>query len=324
MRKLRYGLAVLAAFALAALGVGYANATEGPGGKLPKCHLCTTGVLTNTDAVLTTSNGEPVSADNPASNAVVAINGEGVDVTLPDGLAKAGYTVPLSSPVLLAAVAKLGYRTWQLNPATVALPSLNLTLDFNGPAAGGYTTLVYEPYQDGRTIVAGHWQSWDALRGGAAKWWSTRPLALLPGNGQQASPQPWSDILTKYPDAVMVAYGLNFGKGAAGAHARWDMLNVGTIDWCTVTSWHKPKPHPSPSGSKSPSASPSTSHSTSASPSHSTSASASQGLGEVSVSGGPPALALTGSSAPLYLGGGAAIALGAGVLLLVIGRRRRA
>jgi hypothetical protein len=334
-RALALGLAaaggVLALGALAAP----ASATES---KLPKCHTCTTVVKTDASGILTTSNGEAQTANNPASTAVVTAGvGIGVEVTLPDASAKVGYTVPVDEPVLLAAVAKLQYSTWQLNPASVALPSLNLTLDFNGPAAGGFTTLVYEPYQDGQAIHPNQWQTWDALRSGDALWWSTR---AIPGGASQATPMSWTSILAANPDAVMKAWGLNFGKGAPGAHARWGAVTVGTIDWCTTTIWTHPKPTPSASSASptvSPtvvpttpsSAPPTTTQATTPPPDEPSSEPAGGGQGGQGIGQGPGSLALTGASTPLLLRpaalvGMALTAIGLGLFLAVfIGKRRR-
>lgn len=243
-----------------AASYAHAGASDEPN-RLPRCAPCTTVVKTDATGILTTSNGEPVTPANQPSTAVVVV-GNGVEVTLPDGLAKAGYTVPLATPVLLSAIARLEYQTWQLNPASVALPSLNLTLDYNGADPGGFATLVYEPAEDGQTIHLNQWDTWNALRNGHAKWWSTRSLALLPGGdlgpGFVHTPAfAWSDILTKYPSAVMLAWGLNFGKGSAGAHARWGKVTIGTIDWCVTTKWQATSPPPSTTPSGAPSGTPS-------------------------------------------------------------------
>lgn len=332
-------LGLVAAGGILALGFAASPASATEGRKpLPKCHSCATTTRTDATGILTTSNGEAKTEGNPASSAVVVV-GNGVEVTLPDATAKAGYTVAVDEPVLLSAVAKLSYLTWQLNPSSVALPSLNLTLDFNGADVGGFTTLVYEPYQDGRTIHPNQWQTWDALRGGDAKWWSTR---AIPGGATQATPMSWDSILAANPNAVMKAWGLNFGKGAAGAHARWGAVTIGTIDWCTTTVWTKPKSSPSASPSATvsptvvpttPSAPPTSPPATSPqphspSPEISTAPTSGPG-GQGGIGQGPGELALTGSKTPLWaqpgmLAGSALTAIGLGVgLVAFVSRKRR-
>jgi hypothetical protein len=338
MKKTRaLALVVAVAGGLTALGALASPASATDHAKLPACHACTTVVKTDASGILTTSNGEAVTETNRPSSAIVH-TGNGVEVTLPDDQAKAGYTVALDEPVLLSAVARLRYLTWQLNPSSVALPSLNLTLDFNGADAGGFTTLVYEPYVDGRTIELNHWQTWDALRGGDAKWWSTRPLLLLPDGGTRGTAWAWNDILAKYPNAVMKAYGLNFGKGSPGAHARWQALTVGTIDWCTATVWPSTSPSPSPSitptspsvpPTTTPPTTPPTTPTTVPPTEEPTSApSSTPGPGGQGIGQGPGSLALTGAHTPfllqpLALGGMGAVLLASGLLLFAAFRRNR-
>jgi hypothetical protein len=192
-----------------------------------------------TEAIVTTSNGEAPSTTNAPSTAVVKVGKEGAEATLPDGSAKALYLEEPARTTKVARIGKLSYRTLQLNPGSVELWSYQLPIDINGGAlqAGDFTTLVYGPYQDGHTIRSDQWQTWDALRGGDAKSWSTRSLPLLTNGATQAFPTAWSAILAAYPDATVLAYGLNLGKGSAGASARADALTFGTADACVTHQW---------------------------------------------------------------------------------------
>jgi hypothetical protein len=262
MTQLRTALRALGA-ALVAGGLLMAAplAASASTSNLPPCHTCTTVTKTGTSGLLLTADGEAQTPTNPASNAVVSV-GNGVEVTLTDATSKVGYTVGIDAPVLLSAIAKIDYATWQLNPSMTALPSVNLTMDLDDATAGiQFATLVYEPVEDGRGNPLNGWHTWDALRNGSAKWWSTRSLPLIAGGdlgpaARHVGPFTWTDILTKYPHARVLAYGLNFGKGATGAHARWKSITFGTIDWCTTTTWPVPTPSPSASASASASASP--------------------------------------------------------------------
>ena len=79
----------------------------------------------------------------------------------------------------LADFTALGYHTYQSAAAfPIQLPSINLTVDFNGPdVAGGFTTLVFEPVYNvaGQgPVLSNAWQDWDAIFGGNAIYWSTR------------------------------------------------------------------------------------------------------------------------------------------------------
>ncbi|MEV4516184.1 hypothetical protein AB0K00_45390 [Dactylosporangium sp. NPDC049525] len=207
--------------------------------RLPRVAPCKVVKHGTTEAIVTTSNGEAPSTTNAPSTAVVKVAKEGVEATLPDNSAKALYLEEPARTTKATRIGRLSYRTLQLNPGSVALWSYQLPIDINGGTlqAGDFTTLVYEPYQDGRTITSGQWQTWDALRGGDAKWWSTRALPLVANGATQAFPTAWSAILAAYPDATVLAYGMNLGKGSAGASGRVDGLTFGTADACVTHQW---------------------------------------------------------------------------------------
>ncbi|WP_327007840.1 hypothetical protein OHA72_11515 [Dactylosporangium sp. NBC_01737] len=207
--------------------------------RLPGVAPCKVVKHGTTEAIVTTSNGEAPSTTNAPSTAVVKVGKEGVEATLPDAGAKALYLEEPVRTTKVARIGKLSYRTLQLNPGSVALWSYQLPIDINGGTlqAGDFTTLVYEPYQDGRSIVADRWQTWDALRGGQAKWWSTRALPLVANGATQAFPTAWAAILAAYPDATVLAYGMNLGKGSPGASARVDGLTFGAGDACVTHQW---------------------------------------------------------------------------------------
>lgn len=127
----------------------------------------------------------------------------------------------------LADVTALGYSTYRDEASTTGdtgqqqAPAINVQVDFNGDAAGGFTTLVYEPVYNG-TVVEGEWQTWNALGG---KWWSTRPI-----NGVCAFDcfVPWSYIVANNPDAVITGgFGINQGSGNGGLFAASDALTIG-------------------------------------------------------------------------------------------------
>lgn len=62
------------------------------------------------------------------------------------------------------------------------MAALNIQVDINGAAPGGFTTLVFEPvYNTGQgAVVSGQWQTWDAYMGGSAIWWSSNPINVAP------------------------------------------------------------------------------------------------------------------------------------------------
>ena len=206
--------------------------------RLPWAAQCKTVQHGTTEGIVTTSNGEAPSQSNPPSTAVLKLRVQGVEATLPDANAKALFLDEPARTVKLTQIAKLSYRTYQLVDG-VALWSYQLPIDINGGTlqSGDFTTLVYEPYQDGQTITKNKWQTWDALRGGNAKWWSTRTLANIPTGGTQAHPTAWSAIVAAYPDATVLAYGTDLGKGTAGASSRVDSLVFGARNGCVRHQW---------------------------------------------------------------------------------------
>lgn len=106
------------------------------------------------------------------------------------------------------------YRTAAANPAQVA--ALNLVIDYNGAAPGGFTTLVFEPIYnfDQGAIADNIWQNWDAMNGGNAVWWSTKDI---PGVCAFNCFVKWSDILAANPNATILGgIGINQGSGNPG------------------------------------------------------------------------------------------------------------
>jgi hypothetical protein len=114
----------------------------------------------------------------------------------------------------LADVDDIAYSTYRTSGSLQQVAALNLQVDVNGDAAGGFTTLVFEPVYntDQGAVVSGEWQDW--IADGAGRWWSTRPI-----NGQCAFDcfESWTTILANNPDAVIVGgVGVNQGSGNPG------------------------------------------------------------------------------------------------------------
>lgn len=134
----------------------------------------------------------------------------------------------LETPI--ADFTELGYQTYRTSGTADQLPSLNLTIDHNGPAVtGGFATLVFEPvYNPAQGEVDdGVWQDWDAIRGGEAIWWSTRPFGTVCPIACYVS---WNTILQQAPDATILGgIGPNQGSGGAALTASVDefIVNVG-------------------------------------------------------------------------------------------------
>lgn len=137
----------------------------------------------------------------------------------------------------LASIDAIGYSTYRDPSSTAAanqVPSINLQVDYNGDAPGGFTTLVFEPvYNPGQgAIVAGDWQTWDAYDGGQAIWWSTR---AIPGVCAFDCFVTWETIVANNPDAeILGGFGVNQGSGNGGLVAATDGLTLGAGGECVT------------------------------------------------------------------------------------------
>lgn len=81
---------------------------------------------------------------------------------------------------------------------------------------GGYTTLVWEPYQNGHPLLDdGNWHTFSDLEGSDSLWWSSH--IPNPSPGSQSSPQPLSFFQSLYPEATISTYGVGQGSNNGGS-----------------------------------------------------------------------------------------------------------
>lgn len=128
----------------------------------------------------------------------------------------------------LADVRSMSYYTYRTAGTGQQVTAINVEVDVNGAAPGGFTTLVFEPVYNTTqgTVTNGQWQYWDAYNGGNAIWWSSNPI---PGAPNRDTFVPWSTIVAANPDAVIVGgYGLNQGSGNPGLVSSVDALHFDT------------------------------------------------------------------------------------------------
>ena len=124
--------------------------------------------------------------------------------------AKAQYLRAENVP--LASVTELGYSTKQVSASFAGGDaSYQLVVDLNGAGTGGFTTFVFEPYQNG-VVVANTWQSWDV---DAGNMWSSRSFSegtctVVAGAGGPPF-YTLAQIQAMCPDAVVLAFGVNVG-----------------------------------------------------------------------------------------------------------------
>jgi hypothetical protein len=127
----------------------------------------------------------------------------------------------------LSAVNAIGYSTYRSAGNDQQVAALNIEVDVNGAAPGGFTTLVFEPvYNTSQgAVVSGQWQTWDAYSGGNATWWSSNPIPSAPNRDTFVS---WSTILAANPNAVIVGgFGVNQGSGNPALTTAVDALKIG-------------------------------------------------------------------------------------------------
>jgi len=127
--------------------------------------------------------------------------------------AKADYFTDDVAGTALAAVNDLSYYTFQAATPQVpiAAASYQLVIDANGAGTGGFTTLVFEPYQNG-VVVPATWQNWDV---DAGSFWSSRTVTdgtclLVAGSGGPPF-YTLAALKTLCPNAVVLGIGVNIG-----------------------------------------------------------------------------------------------------------------
>jgi hypothetical protein len=144
---------------------------------------------------------------------------------------KAQYLHAANTP--LADVTALAYWTKQVSASFVAgLPSYQLLIDADGTVGDGlgFTTLVYEPYNNfgNAAVLSNTWQAWDV---NAGTLWSSRNVAAenvnggLVAGGGGAPFYSVADVQAKYPNAVVIGFGVNVGSN----NPNWDTRADGVV-----------------------------------------------------------------------------------------------
>lgn len=134
---------------------------------------------------------------------------------------------PAEEGGLLSDLTNISYYTYRDSSSTAVAgqaPALNVSVDVNGQAEGGFTTLVFEPiYQTGGAgaVQSDVWQLWDA--GDTTKWWSTNPISGAPNRDTFVTLE---SIKAANPDAVILGYAINQGGGNAGLIGASDGLTI--------------------------------------------------------------------------------------------------
>jgi hypothetical protein len=146
---------------------------------------------------------------------------------------KAQYLHDANTP--LSNVTELSYSTKQ-NSASfpggdasyqlpVCLGGVVAPTPTNPTGCLGFTTFVYEPYENG-VVVPGEWQSWDVAAG---QLWSSRTVtdgtcAVVAGGGG-APFYNLATLKTTCPNAVVVGFGVNIGANNPSYNVEADLVN---------------------------------------------------------------------------------------------------
>jgi hypothetical protein len=152
-----------------------------------------------------------------------------LQLTTPSGAAKATAFTPDDSPLAdwVDVAAYSAFRSSESTATDIQFPSLQLVIDFNGDAEGGFSTLTYEPVYnlDVENTDEDVWQLYEA---GEQRWCSTREIpGTFAANQTQCSNGGTIDlsvISANNPDAVVTGFGFNQGSGNPGLISAVDLL----------------------------------------------------------------------------------------------------
>lgn len=189
----------------------------------------TTVVVTPTNTQgWSTADTRPGGAVNFVSDST-APGGEGALQLTTDATttAKAQYLHTTNTP--LSGVTDLSYYSKQISASFAGgAPSYQLVVCLNGLDLSGnclgFTTFVYEPYQNG-VVTPGLWQSWDV---DAGQFWSSRSVTCSNGvvvAGGGGPPFYTLPVLnTMCPSAVAVGFGVNIGSNNPSYNVYADLV----------------------------------------------------------------------------------------------------
>lgn len=132
----------------------------------------------------------------------------------------------------LTSVTELSYDTRQIQATSFPEGDASYQLAIHAlGSAGGFTTLVYEPYQQPATVIPDQWQHWNVDQG---LFWSTKtvtcPNGALVGTTGGPATYTLTDVETICPDATAFYYGVDVGGNNPGY-----TINVDAFDYNGTT-----------------------------------------------------------------------------------------
>ena len=110
-------------------------------------------------------------------------------------------------------------------------PALNIEVDTNGAAAGGYATLVWEPIYTGSKVTPNVQQTYNpsATPSGSGGWWasnSVTPTGTPNKYGFNTYTASFADVKAALPDATIYSIGINQGSGSPALRSAVDLLTA--------------------------------------------------------------------------------------------------
>ena len=123
------------------------------------------------------------------------------------------------------------YHTYRTAGSAQQVAALNVQIDFNGSAPGGFSTLVFEPVYNTTqgAVVSGEWQDW--IADGSGIWWSTQPIIGQCAGATAACDQTWDYIVANNPNATILGVGINQGSGNPGLISNVDAFTFDEVTY---------------------------------------------------------------------------------------------
>lgn len=178
----------------------------------------------------TTSDTRPGGAVNFVSDTTAPGNpANGALQLTTDGTtaAKAQYMHDSATP--LSSVTELSYATKQnsapFQGADASYQVALCALGVSGTTCNGFTTMVFEPYENG-VVASGTWQTWDVMAG---QLWASRTVSggtcqLTAGAGG-APFYSVAALQAACPNAVVVGFGVNIGSNNPNYDVEADLVD---------------------------------------------------------------------------------------------------
>jgi hypothetical protein len=186
--------------------------------------------------IVTPSNTQGWSTEDTRPGGTVEINGDqpyagngSLNLTT-DATTTAKAQYMHQANTAFGSISELSYSTYQASASFAGGDaSYQLVACLGGLDAGGncigFTTLVYEPYQNG-VVIPGTWQDWDV---DAGQFWSSRSYSsgtcTVVAGGGGAPFYTLGGLTASCPNAIAVGFGVNIGSNNPSYDVFADLVN---------------------------------------------------------------------------------------------------